>query len=67
MGCGIMGCFRDRNNNGLITSEEPKIETISEFRLTEGMLVQQAEGYPEDNRIYIHLPPQRKLHEICCN
>jgi calcium-dependent protein kinase len=48
MGCGIMGCFRDRNNNGLITSEEPKIETISEFRLTEGMLVQQAEGYPED-------------------
>jgi calcium-dependent protein kinase len=49
MGCGIMNCIRDGKDSGLISSGNQKIDTISDFKITEGMLVQQAVGNPEDN------------------
>ena len=48
MGCGIMNCIREGKGEGLISTNSQKIENISEFKITEGMLVQQAVGNPED-------------------
>ena len=46
MGCGLMNCIREGKGEGLISTQ--KIENVSEFKITEGMLVQQAVGNPED-------------------
>ena len=46
MGCGLMNCIREGKGEGLISAQ--KIENVSEFKITEGMLVQQAVGNPED-------------------
>ena len=46
MECGLMNCIREGKGEGLISSQ--KIENASEFKITEGMLVQQAVGNPED-------------------
>ena len=43
-----MNCIREGKGEGLISSSSQKIENVSEFKLTEGMLVQQAVGNPED-------------------
>ena len=40
-----MNCIRDGKGNGLVSSStNQKIENISDFKITEGMLVQQAIG-----------------------
>ena len=44
-----MNCIREGKDEGLISSAGQKIENISDFKITEGMLVQQAVGTPEDN------------------
>ena len=50
MGCGLMNCIRDGKGDGFVASStNQKIENISDFKITEGMLVQQAVGNPEDN------------------
>ena len=41
-----MNCIREGKGEGLISTQ--KIENVSEFKITEGMLVQQAVGNPED-------------------
>jgi calcium-dependent protein kinase len=46
MGCGLMNCIREGKGEGLISAQ--KIENVSDFKITEGMLVQQAVGNPED-------------------
>ena len=56
MECGLMNCIREGKGEGLISSQ--KIENASEFKITEGMLVQQAVGNPED--IYENIKTGRK-------
>ena len=43
-----MNCIKEGKGEGLISNNSQKIDTISEFKITEGMLVQQAVGNPED-------------------
>ena len=49
MGCGLLNCIRNEQESAfIITSPSQRIGTINEFKLTEGMLVKQTIGEPED-------------------
>ena len=48
MGCGLMNCIRNERESGFVTYSSQKIGTINEFKLTEGILVKQTEGEPEE-------------------
>ena len=47
MGCGLMNCIRNDQETNFVTSSSQRIGTITEFKLTEGILIKQSEGNPE--------------------
>jgi calcium-dependent protein kinase len=48
MGCGLMNCIRNDREAPFVTSSSQRIGTITEFKLTEGILVKQSEGEPSE-------------------
>ena len=48
MGCGVMNCIRNEPEPKFMTSSSLKIGTLNEFKLTEGVLIKQNEGEPEE-------------------
>ena len=48
MGCGLMNCIRNEQEQPLIQSMSQRIGTINEFKLTEGILIKQSEGEPAE-------------------
>ena len=48
MGCGLMNCIRNDRETGFVTSSSQRIGTINEFKLTEGILIKQSKGVPEE-------------------
>ena len=48
MGCGVMNCIRNEPEPKFMTSSSLKIGTLNEFKLTEGVLIKQNEGEPDE-------------------
>lgn len=48
MGCGLMNCIRNDPDPAFIRSSTQRIGTVTEFKLTEGILVKQSKGAPEE-------------------
>ena len=48
MGCGLMNCIRNDPDPAFIRSSTQRIGTVTEFKLTEGILVKQSKGVPEE-------------------